>query len=151
MKRGDGGVFRRKRAGRVLLFAHVWRAGDEDEGVAAAAVVRECQRIGLDVHIITSRDRGQPELERYGNLFIHRAEVPGREVPPALWKAVLNIRLAALGGRVLTKYGSFEKLMAEDDRVFEGASVLAEKARLPLETPSEAFRQRLLSLMEVNR
>ncbi|MBL0386288.1 hypothetical protein JJB07_06425 [Tumebacillus sp. ITR2] len=144
MKRGDGVTFRRKRLGRVLLFAYEWTQSAED-------VALEFARTGRNVHVITCVRSLSQSWRGIGSLYLHQVELPDQELlTPRQSEAVLNIWLAAMGSRVLTAYGRFELLVAQDEEVAEAVAMLAQKASLPICVPSEALRQRLLSPMEVN-
>ncbi|PWK13902.1 hypothetical protein [Tumebacillus permanentifrigoris] len=133
-----------KREGRVLVLACEWTRCVE-------ATAQEYHRRGWDVHVIASGCDGESSVEIQRGLQLHGVEVPEGDLASVAGSAILNIRLAAMGSRVLATYGSFELLVAHDEQVADGTALLAEKARLPICMPTRVPQQRPLSPMEVNR
>jgi 1,4-alpha-glucan branching enzyme len=119
---------------RVLMLA--WEFPPRTVGGLARHVYdlsRAMAEIGVEVHVITCHGDGTPEYEMIDGVHVHRVEAPFYEQDNFIeWAALLNIRMAAMGSRVLGAFGPFDLIHAHDWLVAVCAHLLSEVSALPL-------------------
>jgi 1,4-alpha-glucan branching enzyme len=113
---------------RVLMLA--WEFPPRTIGGLARAVYdlsRALVSEGAEVHVVTCHGDDTPEYERVEGVHVHRVAAPVYEGDDFVrWTAVLNMRLAAMGQRVLQGHGPFDVVHAHDWLVADSALLLAE-------------------------
>ncbi|ASS74543.1 hypothetical protein CIG75_05710 [Tumebacillus algifaecis] len=128
----ESGAVQPKR--RVLMLS--WEFPPRTVGGLARHVYdlsRAMAAENIEVHVVTCHGEGTPEYAEVGGVHVHRVQAPDYEPDQFVrWAALLNIRMGALGGRVLAEYGPFDLIHAHDWLAAECAHFLSERSELPL-------------------
>ncbi|HEU4962286.1 MAG TPA: 1,4-alpha-glucan branching protein domain-containing protein [Bacilli bacterium] len=136
----DMTAVRQKSSLRVLMLC--WEFPPRTVGGLARHVYdlsRALAQEGIEVHVVTCHGADTPETEEIEGVTVHRVYLPDYEDGPFTeWAALLNIRLAAMGARVLSGYGPFDLIHAHDWLVAESARHLSEVGDCPLVTTIHA-------------
>ncbi|TCP53727.1 1,4-alpha-glucan branching enzyme [Tumebacillus sp. BK434] len=125
---------------RVLMLS--WEFPPRTIGGLARHVYdlsRAMAEAGIEVHVVTCHGEGTPEYEVVDGVHVHRVQAPDYEHDDFVqWAALLNIRLGAMGSRVLAACGPFDLIHAHDWLAAECALLLSEMSGLPLVTTIHA-------------
>ncbi|WP_198299717.1 1,4-alpha-glucan branching protein domain-containing protein [Tumebacillus avium] len=125
---------------RVLMLS--WEFPPRTVGGLARHVYdlsRAMAEQGIEVHVVTCHGDGTPEYGVVEGVHVHRVDAPDYEHDDFVqWAALLNIRLGAMGSRVLGAYGPFDLVHAHDWLAAECAHLLSEVSGLPLVTTIHA-------------
>ncbi|MGZ4111699.1 MAG: 1,4-alpha-glucan branching protein domain-containing protein [Tumebacillaceae bacterium] len=120
---------------RVLMLA--WEFPPRTVGGLARHVYdlsRALVAQGVEVHVVTCHGEDTPEHEGVEGVDVHRVEAPDFAAGEDFvrWSMLLNVRLAAMGQRVLAAHGPFDVVHAHDWLVAESGQLLAEMGQCPL-------------------
>jgi 1,4-alpha-glucan branching enzyme len=120
---------------RVLMLA--WEFPPRTVGGLARHVYdlsRALVEQGVEVHVVTCHGEETPEHEVVDGVMVHRVEAPDFALGEDFvrWSMLLNVRLAAMGNRILAAYGRFDVVHAHDWLVAESGQLVAEKGQCPL-------------------